>query len=163
MKYARRWMAFVSGGVLYGVLIVASRFASGSAVALDLAARLGAPGSLEFAAGEAAVVAVVVFALALGWTYFTLRLYDKGRRLFTWWCLAGLACGFLGTFLLGVIHLAEQASAASNSILATLLSPTEPPLFGLFNLLVAPLGVVLAGRLVRREVPPVSRRALRLR
>ena len=163
MKYARRWMAFVSGAVLYGVVIVASRFASGSALPVDLASRLGAPGSLGFAVGEAAVVAVVVFALALGWTYFTLRLYDKGRRVFTWWCLAGLVCGFLGAFLLGVIDLAGRVSAPSNSILASLLSPTEPPLFGLLNLLVAPLGVVLAGRLVRREVPPVSRRALRLR
>ena len=160
MKYARRWLAFVSGVVLYGVVIVASRLATGSPVPVDLASVVGAPGSLGFAFVEAAVVAVAVFALVLGWTYFTLRLYNKGRRVFTWWCLAGLVVGFLVAFMLGVIDSAHRASAASGSLLATLLSPNEPPLWGLLNLFAAPAGLLLAGALVRRAVPAVSRRRM---
>ena len=160
MKYARRWLAWISGVVLYGALIVASRFVAGSAVPSDFAAWFAAKGSTAGLFVEALLVAVFVFTFAVGWGYATLRPYNKGRRVFTLWCLAGLVCGFLIVFMTSVSDSKEAIRASQASLLASLLSSNEPPLWGLLNLFAAPAGLLLAGALVRRAVPPVSRRRM---
>lgn len=160
MKYARRWLAWSSGVVLYGVVIVASRFVSDSSVPGDFASRFAETGSFGLAFGEAAVVAVFVFVLALAWAYLTLRPYRRGRRVFTQWCLVGLACGFLGAFMVTLFDAPDRAAAGAAEMALLLLSPNEPPLWGILNLLAAPCGVWLAGTLVRRAVPAAPRRSV---
>ncbi|MEO6408917.1 MAG: hypothetical protein ABIO45_09225 [Burkholderiaceae bacterium] len=160
MKYARRWLAWISGVVLYGALIVASRFVAGSAVPAEFASFFADQGSDAGLIVEALVVAVFVFTFAVGWGYATLRPYNKGRRVFTLWCIAGLVCGFLIVFMISVSDSKEGVRPSAPSLLASLLSSNEPPLWGLLNLLAAPAGLLLAGALVRRAVPPVSRRRM---
>ena len=162
MKYARRWLAWISGVVLYGAVIVASRFVAGSSVPADFAATFAAPGSAPAAVAEAMLVGFFVFALAVGWGYATLRPYNKGRGVFTLWLLAGLVCGFLISFMLSLDR-GEATRAAAPTLLHAVLSSHEPPLRGVLNLVGAPLGLWLAGALVRRAVPPVVRRRRPLR
>ncbi len=163
MKYARRWLAWISGLVLYGVVIVASRFVAGSAVPGDFASFFVTAGSIDAAIMEALLVGFFVFVLSVGWGYATLRPYNKGRRVFTIWCLAGLASGFLTVFLMSLVDANEEGRVLAPSLLQSLLSSHEPPLWGLLNLIAAPLGLWLAGTLVRRAVPAVSRRRSMLR
>ncbi|MEO7152176.1 MAG: hypothetical protein ABIX46_10775 [Burkholderiaceae bacterium] len=163
MKYARRWLAWVSGMVLYGVVIVASRFVAGSSVPSDFAGHFAASGSVDAAIVEAVLVGFFVFVLSVGWGYATLRPYNKGRRVFTLWCLAGLACGFGVVFLLSLVDAKEEGRSMAPSVLLSLLSSHQPPLWGLLNVVATPLGLWLAGALVRRAVPPVSRRRSTLR
>ncbi len=160
MRFARRWLAWISGVVLYGAVIVASRFIGGSSVPSDVASVFTDSGSDARLVIEALVVAVFVFTVAVGWGYLTLRPYNKGRRVFTLWCVAGVVCGFLIVFMLSVVDSAEQIRPSGPSLLASVLSSNEPPLWGLLNVLAAPAGLLLAGALVRRAVPPVSRRRL---
>ncbi len=160
MKYARRSMAWISGVVLYGAVIVASRFVAGSAVPSDFATFFPDRGSEAWLVAEALLVAVFVFTVAVGWGYLTLRPYNRGRRVFTVWCIAGLVCGFLIVFMLSVADSAEHVRVTGPSLLASVLSSNEPPLWGVLNLLAAPGGLLLAGVLVRRVVPPVTRRRM---
>jgi hypothetical protein len=148
---------------LYGIVIVATRFLAGSSVPADFGLQFGEPGSLGYAAGEAAVIAVFIFVIALAWAYATLRPYHKARRVFTQWCLVGLACGFLGAFMVAVLEAPDRGAADMAEVARLLLSPNEPPLWGILNLLAAPLGVWLAGRLVRRSVPTMRGRPLPVR
>ena len=160
MKYARRCLAWISGVVLYGAVIVASRFVAGSAAPADFASYFADKGSDASLFAEALLVAVFVFTFAVGWGYLTLRPYNKGRRVFMLWCIAGLVCGFLIVFMLSVADSNQQIRASAPSLLASVLSSNEPPLWGLLNLVAAPAGLLLAGALVRGAVPPVSRRRM---
>jgi hypothetical protein len=157
MKYTRRMLAWGSGVALYAAVIVASGFVGDSSVPVAVASALGEPGSVGYALGQGAVVAIFVFHLAFGWTYVTLRLVERRRTLLRRWCASGLFCGFLVTFMVGLQDAAERAHPEEASFAAMLLSPVEPPLWGVLNLIAAPLGLWFAGRFVRYAAPSVRR------
>lgn len=157
MRYTRRILAWGSGAALYAAVMVASGFVGDSSIPAAVGERLGEPGSIGYAFGQGLVVAIFVFHLAFGWTYLTLRLVERRRALLRRWCLAGLFIGFLVTFMFGLQDAAGRSHPEEASLAAMLLSPVEPPLWGVLNLIAAPLGLWFAGRFVRHAAPSVRR------
>lgn len=150
MVSLRRLGALLSGLVLYCVvmLLVSSLASMPSPIALFR--QLGVHAALPQELGAAILLALPVLALALPWSYFTVRPLRRGRRPTTAWCATGLLLAWLGWLIYGLIH-ASQSSRLSELPLRTLLLSSEvPPLWGLLNGLAALIGVILGGRIAAR-------------
>jgi hypothetical protein len=151
MRHSRHLGAFVSGLALYSAAVLLSGLLAGHHLLGPYLSRLGGDESWARVFGEAAVYAVPVFVLALGWAYVTLRPYRRGRRPTTGWCLSGFGLAWLGWLFYGVLLAAEGGQAGMLPISEMLLSPLVPPLWGLLNALVVLCGVLIAGALARRH------------
>lgn len=109
-------------------------------------------GSLGVVLAEAGAIALLLFVIALVWSYFTIRSPKLGRRPTTAWCLTGLGLAWFVWLLIGVLILSDlEAADAQSSLSALLFSATQPPLWGLLNTVALLLGASLAGVLAARQ------------
>ncbi|MDC6167132.1 hypothetical protein [Paucibacter sp. XJ19-41] len=152
MKHSRRIAAFASGLALYSTAVMLGGSLAGLRLPLGLTALWGHSESLPQLLAEATVYALPIFALALSWSYVTLRPYRRGRWPATAWCLGGLGLAWLAWLLYGVVCAAETTSLVAMPLSTLLLSPQVPPLWGLLNGLAVLVGVLVAGVLARRHV-----------
>jgi hypothetical protein len=109
----------------------------------------------------AGVAALLVFAMAVGWSFLTVRVPAGSRRPTTAWCLAGIGAGCLSWVVAGVFSLALNPMDKAMSVVDLLLIPSTPPLWGPLNSLAVVAGAMLAGSLARRIAPVPSRSARR--
>ncbi|MDN3919065.1 hypothetical protein [Roseateles violae] len=146
MRKERRLKALVSGLLLYTAAVgMAVRLAE-LQLLQPLYAGFGGPRSELSILCEASWIALLMFVLALGWTYWTVRPSSTGRRPQTAWCLGGIAIAWLVGVVYGVLQVASGPGVTDMPVLAWLLSPEMPPLWGLLNTLALIAGVLLAGR-----------------
>jgi hypothetical protein len=157
MRHPARIGAFFSGLALYSTAMLLVSAGTGVRLPALMVDTLGGPDSLELLLGEALLFALPLFLLALAWSYVTVRPRRRGRPPTTAWCLAGMALAWLGWLLYGAAHAAVDELAVQHSVAELLLSPATPPLWGLLNGLAVLLGVLIAGMLVRRQLPPLQR------
>jgi hypothetical protein len=151
MRHPVRLAAFCSGLALYSAAVMVGGSLAELAWRSGLPARLGQPESLQQLFGEALLVALPIFLMALAWSYVTVRPYKRGRRPPTAWCLGGLAMAWLGWLFYGAAYAAAEGLHGPDSWLGVLLSPQSPPLWGLLNAVAVLLGILLAGVLARRH------------
>lgn len=151
MRDARRVGAFFSGLILYcaaiGCGILLARVSLPDAVYKSLGGR----DSLATVLSEAAVIGLLLFLLALVWSYLTVRprAKSKSRHTTTAWCLSGLGLAWLGWLIYGVVNFALNPLGAQTPMSALLFSADVPPLWGLLNVVAVVSGAVVAGMLAR--------------
>ncbi|MFY7867098.1 hypothetical protein [Roseateles sp.] len=101
-------------------------------------------GSTQAILIEAGLIALLLLALALCWSYLTVRSPKRGRRPTVAWFLSGLAAAWFVGLIWGVFNLSGRESSVELPLPVLLFSANEPPLWGLFNMLAVLLGVRLA-------------------
>eukprot|EP01136_Pigoraptor_vietnamica_P003151 Opistho-1_new@32010 len=159
MRIGRRLGALVSGGILYSVVIGLSAELAEQRPLSAAYAVLGGRNSFNAVLGEASLIAVVVFVLALLWCYLTVRSLRLGRGSAAAWCVAGLGLAWFGWMMWGATDFALHPKTNNLPISTLLLSSLTPPLWGVLNIFAALAGALIAGAWVRRAFPrPVRRR-----
>lgn len=151
MKAARRSIAFVSGALLYSLGTGAAMKYASIGLPRRVYASLGGKASLPVMLGEAAVLAAILFVVALVWGYLTLRPARRRHRPYTAWMLAGVGLAWSGWLIFGAFTFALQPRAYSAPLQTMLLSSDAAPLFGALNIVGIVMGVWLAGMLAKRR------------
>lgn len=151
MKHTRRLGALASGLLLYSTAVMVGGLLAGWRLPPAFLALLGPRDSLSRLLGDAAIHALPIFAMALVWSYVTLRPYRRRRQPATGWCLCGLGLAWLGWLLWGVVEAADGGLPDGLPLSTLLLSPLMPPLWGLMNTAAVLAGVLLAAALARRH------------
>ncbi len=149
----RRLGALLSGMLLYCVVMLCVSTLAALPSPAPLLSQLGLRALLAQEIGAALLLAMPVFGLALVWSYLTIRPRQRGRRPTTAWCLGGLCLAWL---FYGLVHASENSALGELPLSTLLLSSSVPPLWGVLNVLAAMLGVVQAGTLARRWMPPTA-------
>jgi hypothetical protein len=108
-------------------------------------------GSFGAVLSEAGAIALLLFVIALVWAYLTVRSPKLGQRPTTSWCLTGLSLAWFAWLLMGVFKLSDVQSVGEHSIGVLLLSATQPPLWGLLNILALLMGAIIAGILAGKR------------
>lgn len=159
MKNQRRFAALLSGLVLYCAVIALSEMLAGLQLPSPLYRLLGGHGNAVLIAGQAGLIALLMFVLTLPWGYATILLARLSRGSSTAWCLGGVLAGWVAWVIYGSASFALNPISTDMPISSWLLSSLMPPLWGVLNI-IAVLGATwLAGRLVQRIHPaPPSRR-----
>lgn len=152
MVSLRRLGALFSGLLLYSVVMLLVSGLTELPSPAGLLGHLGLRQGPAIETGVALTIALPVLALALPWSYFTVRPLRRGRRPTTGWCIAGLILAWLGWLVYGLIHAAQSPDLSELPLHTLLLSSTVPPLWGALNGLAALLGVALGGKLAGRPV-----------
>ena len=152
MKDTRRLTALCSGLLMYGVCwalawLLADIHLPGDVFPHAILSR----GSLLSVLSEAGGIALLLFAIALVWSYFTVRSIKRGKRPTTGWCIAGLGLAWFAGLLIGVFSLSGAEHIGEQSIGILLLSATQPPLWGLLNTLALLMGATVAGILAGKH------------
>ena len=155
MRSARRLTAFVSGLLLYCTAIAVSwTLLDGW---LQHAVRPYFRSYADTLMATAGCVALLIFALSLGWSFLTVRVPPGSRRPATAWCLAGIGTAGMGWLMAGVFSLATVRRDTALTVIDMLLLPSTPPLWGPLNTAAVLAGTLLAGMLARRYAPPSRR------
>ncbi len=152
MKDTRSLTSLCSGLLLYGVCwtlawMLASIHLPGDLFPYAIWNR----GSLGSVLSEAGAIALLLFLIALAWSYFTVRSPKLGKRPTTAWCLAGLTLAWFAWLLIGVFKLSESETTSEQSLSVILFSAAQPPLWGLLNTLALLMGAVVAGVLAGKH------------
>lgn len=151
MKAARRAIAFFSGALLYSVAVLAAMKYANTGLPRSWYVALGGRNTLGVALGEAVVIALLLFVLALGWSYLTLRPTRRRHRPYVAWLLAGIGLAWAGWLISGAFGFALQPRAYAAPLRTILLASNAAPLFGVLNILGVLAGAGLAGRFARRH------------
>lgn len=151
MKAARRAIAFVSGALLYSVAVVSAMKYANTGLPRAWYAALGGRSSLGVVFGEAVAIALVLFLLALGWSYLTLRPTRRRHRPYVAWLLAGIGLAWAGWLISGAFDFALQPRAYAAPLRTILLASNAAPLFGVLNILGVLGGAWLAGHFAKRH------------
>lgn len=151
MKAARRAIAFISGALLYCFAAGAAMKYANTGLPRSWYAAMGGRGSLGVVFGEACGIALVLFVLALGWAYLTLRPTRRRHRPYVAWLLAGIGLAWAGWLISGAFNFALQPRAYSAPLRTILLASNAAPLFGVLNILAVMGGAWLAGRFAKRH------------
>jgi multisubunit Na+/H+ antiporter MnhB subunit len=151
MKAARRSIALVSGALLYSFGTGAAMKYASIGLPRSVYKSLGGKNSLSVMLGEAAVLAAILFIVALVWSYLTLRPARRRHRPYTAWMLAGVGLAWSGWLIFGAFTFALQPRAYSAPLQTMLLSSDAAPLFGVLNIVGIVMGVWLAGKLAKRR------------
>jgi hypothetical protein len=149
MKLPHRIVAFVSGVVLYNLVILVGGFLAAVAVPQAYFAWFGQNKVLALATEEAVVYALPVFVLATLWSHITVRVFPGAWRQATRWCFAGLAFAWLAWLAYSLAQFVTNPVPNQFPVGTLLLSLLVPPLWGVLNVLAAPCGVLLGGVLAR--------------
>jgi hypothetical protein len=161
MRKMRPTAAFVSGLFLYSTAVwIGGRLAS-LPLPPEYVEALGGRYSSLFISTESVVIAVVMFGLALGWAFVTVRPWRPGRRPTTIACMTGIGCAWLGWVVYGAFDASAAVLPDSMPVGNWLLSSEMPPLWGVLNIMAIIAGVVFAGSLARRFAPPKPSRSMR--
>lgn len=152
-KYLRPAGAFASGVLFNHVLEVFIGVLAAVTIPKGYWAWFGAHKVVALVIEEAVVLALPAFLLAFFWGRLTVRLSGLSRR-GAFWCVAGLVVAW------GVS--AFQAMQLSELPLPKLLMVfLVPPVWGILSMLAPPLGLLMAGGIVRRGQPPTADAELR--
>lgn len=151
MKSARRSTAFVSGALLYCFGTVAAMKYASVGLPRQAYAALGGRNSLPVMMGEALVIAALLFLLAAGWVYLTVRPTRRRHRPYRSWVLAGIGVAWAGWLIYGAFNFALKPRAYSAPLQNLLLSSDAAPLFGALNVFGVLGGAWLAGSLAKRK------------
>lgn len=154
MRSSRRIRAFVSGLLLYGSALGLAVLLSALPWPTAITGALGGSGGFGALLAQAGLTACLLFGLALCWASLSLR--RQGRRAKTAWCVGGLGLAWFVGLLFGVVQLSMDAANYQPSISSVLLSSTVPPLWGALNVPALLAGILLAGRLAKREQGSLS-------
>ncbi|WP_397534808.1 hypothetical protein [Roseateles sp.] len=152
----RRLGALLSGLLLYCVVMLFVSTLAALPSPAPLLSHLGLRAMLAQEIGAATLLATPVFGLALVWSYVTIRPSQRGRRPTTAWCLGGLCLAWLAWLFYGLVHASENSALGELPLSTLLLSSSVPPLWGVLNMLAAMLGVIQAGTLAKRRMPPTA-------
>ncbi len=152
MRSVRRLIAFVSGLLLYSTAIGLAYLLIDAWLLRALRPVFGTYNNTLLALSGA--VALLIFAISVGWSFLTVRVPAGSRRPTTAWCLAGIGAASLGWVLAGAFGLALRPSERAMSMIDLLLMPSTPPLWGPLNGLAVLAGALLAGVMARRLAPP---------
>jgi hypothetical protein len=146
MWQSRYFGAFISGLALYSAGMLLTGALPGGPRPLDYNEPL--PQLL----GETAAQAVLLFVLAMGWAYLTLRPYRRSRRQTTAWCLGGLGMAWLGWQFYGLLSFAViNPPAPGLPVDLLLLSSLVPLLWGVLSGLAVLAGILLVRLLLERH------------
>lgn len=151
MKATRRSVAFLSGALLYSFGTAAAMQYAKIGLPRYVYTMLGGRNSLEVMLGEALAIALVLFAVATGWGYATLRPARRRHRPYIGWFMAGIGLAWAGWLIAGSFDFALQPRAYSAPLQTLLLSSAAAPLFGAFNIFGVLAGAALAGKLAKRR------------
>lgn len=160
MKAARRSIAFVSGALLYCFCVGAAMKYAAIGLPREIYLQLGGRNSLPVMMSEAIIIAVLLFVVAAGWAYLTLRPTRRRHRPYIAWMLSGVGVAWAGWLIFGAFTFALAPRAYSAPLQSLLLSSNAAPLFGALNIFGVIAGVWVAGTLAtRRQLSlPSSRR-----
>jgi len=154
MNGHRRASALISGFMLYSTGMLMST-ALGASV-FDRLLLDGLNQVLPFTTAvlaRAGLTALPVLALALIWTWLSLRHRQRSRAQITMWHLLGLCLGMSAWVGAGLVMMALENDQARWSALSLLTKADTPPLHGAQNIVALWLGSWLGLRLLpRREV-----------
>ncbi len=151
MKAARRSVAFVSGLLLYSFCVgVAVKYAN-TGLPRQIYMQLGGRSSLAVMLGEAVAVALLLFLVAAGWGYLTLRPSRRRHRPYVAWMLSGVGVAWAAWLIFGAFNFALKPRAYAAPLQSMLLSSNAAPLFGALNIFGVVGGVWVAGRLAKRR------------
>lgn len=159
MRNMRRLGAFCSGLILYSAAVGLSRTLDDLRLPRGVYALFGGRGSLPVVVGEALAIGLVLFVMALAWSYVTVKPPKRGRRPTTAWCVGGLGLAWLAWLVYGAIDFSLAPQMSSQPLLTLLLSSSAPPLWGLLNIVGVLTGALMAGSLARRfsaKPPPTA-------
>ena len=151
MKAARRSIAFFSGVLLFSFGLGAAMQYATIGLPRHIYAALGGRNSLQVMLGEAVAIALVLFALAVVWGYFTLRPARRRHRPYIGWFMAGIGLAWAGWLIFGAFSFALKPRAYSAPLQTMLLSSSAAPLFGVLNVFGVLGGAWVAGRMARKR------------
>ena len=151
MRSLRRGSAVISGVLLYSTAVLFSGVMAELEWPRFFYAALGGRASWAVLAVESVLIALPVFAVAVAWSYATVRPPKLGRRPTTAWCLGGLGLAGFGWLVFGVYQMALTPGAFNQPLVKLLLSSSTPPLWGVLNVTAVLLGALLAGTLARQR------------
>lgn len=157
MKAARRSVAFVSGVLLYSFAIGAAMKYASIGLPRAVYVSLGGRNSLQVMLGEAVAVALLLFGLAVGWAYLTLRPSRRRHKPNLAWMMFGVGLAWAGWLIFGAFSFALKPRAYSAPLQTMLLASNSAPLFGALNIFGIAGGVWVAGALAKRRqlsLPP---------
>jgi hypothetical protein len=162
MKAARKSVAFASGALLYCFGAGAAMVYAGKGLPRQWYTAMGGRSSLPVMLGEALVIALVLFAVAVVWGYFTLRPTRRRHRPYLAWLMSGIGVAWAGWLIFGAFSFALKPKSYSAPLQNVLLSSNAAPLFGSFNIVGVLGGAWLAGHLAKkRQMNLPSTRSLR--
>jgi hypothetical protein len=139
--------------LLYSAAVGASAFLAGVKLPRELYNFFGGRLSLQVVLGEAIVIALLLMAFSLVWSYLTvvpLGPLRRGHRPTTSWCMGGVGVAWLGWTIYGAIYFSINPRTYTLPLINLLVSSVTPPLWGMFNVVGVVAGVWLAGRIVTR-------------
>jgi MFS family permease len=149
---SRGLTSLCSGLLMYGVCWAVAWLLADINLPADMFPHhLLSRGSVGTVLGEAGAIALLLFVIALVWSYFTVRSPKLGRRPTTAWCLAGLGLAWFAWLLIGVFQSSDIEAVGEQSLSVMLFSATQPPLWGLLNSIALLLGLGLAGVLATKQ------------
>lgn len=151
MKAARRSIAFFSGALLYCFGAGAAIKYAGTGLPRQVYAAIGGRNTLPVMLGEAIAIVVLLFLVALGWGYLTLRPARRRHRPYVAWMMSGVGVAWAGWLIFGAFSFALKPRAYSAPLQSMLLASNAPPLFGALNIFGVVGGVWVAGALARRK------------
>ena len=151
MKAARRSIAFFSGVLLYCFGAGAAMQYATTGLPRQVYVALGGRNSLPVMLGEAIVIALLLFAIAVLWGYLTMRPTRRRHRPYVAWMMSGVGLAWVGWLIFGAFTFALKPRAYSAPLQTMLLSSSSAPLFGALNIFGVVGGVWLAGSFAKRR------------
>ena len=151
MRSARRSTAFISGALLYCFGAIAAMKYASVGLPRQVYATLGGRNSLPVMLGEALAIAALLFLIATGWVYLSLRPTRRRHRPYRAWMLAGIGVAWAGWLIYGAFSFALKPRAYSAPLQNMLLSSDAAPLFGALNVFGVLGGAWVAGSLAKRK------------
>ena len=151
MRSARRSTAFISGALLYCFGAIAAMKYASVGLPRQVYVTLGGRNSLPVMLGEALAIAALLFLLATGWVYLSLRPTRRRHRPYRAWMLAGIGVAWAGWLIFGAFSFALKPRAYSAPLQNMLLSSDAAPLFGALNVFGVLGGAWVAGSLAKRK------------
>ncbi len=146
MHDARRVGTFFSGLFLYIAAIAFAVMLADVHLPRDVHSMLGGRGSLAVLGIEALLMALLIFAVALVWSFVTLKRPRKSRRTAIAWFMSGIGAAWLGGLIYGVFHFALNPPSFQ-TMTNLLLASDSPPLWGLLNIIAVICAALLANLL----------------
>lgn len=154
MHSFRRILAFVSGLALISTVLLLAPSLSMLALPPLMTDFIGADSRVLAQLWRSALFCLPMLALAMLWTWVTLRARQRSRRQTLLWYRAGMMLAIILWYSVGFVLLASYDTRNKAwSTISLLTSSRVPPFWGLQNAGAALLGAWLGSRLLPRRTP----------
>ncbi|MBV8603171.1 MAG: hypothetical protein JO224_00665 [Pelomonas sp.] len=154
MRRARRFVAVVSGVLLYAFAILISTIIDKDLLFVPMRQMIQT--HILAVLAVAGITASVVFVVALGWAFVTLRPRQGDRRLLSVWCIGGIVVAWMASLVVGLFALAIGPADHRPDLTGLLLYSGTPPFWGLLNVFAVFAGATLASLLASRALPAAA-------